>query len=320
MAEVYELTRIYRNRLLRRERRVLAEMLRDWRLIERDLIARATAVGEKIEQAALAGTPVEPAWLFQQERAEELLRQARLQMERLADTYTPRLLEEARAAALDGATLAARQLSVSTSFATALSTEAVEFLAASTRVGPLARLLVEVDLELTLRNSLVKGIARGANPREVAREVAGAINATKQRTLTIARTEMARAQRQATYNAYRTAGVSTWQWLSAQDASTCAACWAMDGETFENYEEVDDHPNGRCAIVPVTEGVSLAEVPNRDQAWAALSESDKLRVLGPSRYDLVSRGEVGLGDLATMRTSAEWGTSVGVAPLTALPA
>lgn len=318
MADVAALAERYRRRLARREARLLAEMLSDWRAIEADLKARAIRIGELIEQAVRDGTPVSPAWLYQQERVESLLRQARLEMERLRETYAPTIAEQARLAAGDGARMAAEQLRVSVAFGNRLSVDAVEYIAASTRVGPVAELLGSLE-ELTgkqLRDALVRGVARGANPRAIAREVQRSLLLPRERALTIARTEVARAQRLASLRSYRSAGVTGWQWLSAQDSTTCAACWSFDGQVFPVEDVLDDHPNGRCTMVPYDDGtISLADVPDRDAAWRALPESDKRRVLGPSRYDAVKSGELSLGDLGRRVESPRWGSSIRVAPL-----
>lgn len=296
----------------------MALMLDDWRAIYADLGERAELLAQRIAEATAAGEPITPAWLYQQDRYEALIRQAAAEMARLQETYSPLIAEAARGAAGDGALMAAEQLRVSVAFADRLSREAVEYVAATTRVGPVARLLGTLD-ELTskqLRDALVRGVARGANPRAIARGVRTSLELPRTRALTIARTEVARAQRLASISAYRAAGISGYRWLSAQDGRTCAACWAFDGMVFPVEDMVSDHPNGRCSLIPQDDGlIDFADIPDKNAAWRALPESSKRAVLGPSRYDAVSSGTLGLDDLGKRVEAGEWGSSIRVAPL-----
>lgn len=314
MASVVEVTEDFARRLRARERRVLRRMLADYQGVIDDLTARASAIGELIEQATLAGTPVDADWVFRQDRVESLLRQAQAEYDRLRASYTGVIGEQAAGAALDGARLAVAQVRAGT-IGSVLSPRAIEAIAATTQAGPVGDLLRAIDPTDLLRRGLINGIARGANPRTVAREVSRVLEVERSRALTIARTEMARAQRFAQLSTYKAVGVTTWVWLSARSERTCAGCWAMDGMEFEVYEPVNDHPNGRCSLIPAEADVDL---PSRDEAWDRLPESSKRSILGPTRYQKVSSGEVGLRDLGQVRDGGEWGRSVRVTPLSSL--
>jgi hypothetical protein len=89
----------------------------------------------------------------------------------------------------------------------------------------------------------------------------------------------------------------------------CTACWAMHGETFDNsVPGPDGHPNCRCARVPVVRRDLRGDFPDgptKDELWGRLSEDQKLRVLGPTRYDLTGGGPPP-PSFATQVPAGEW--------------
>jgi hypothetical protein len=91
----------------------------------------------------------------------------------------------------------------------------------------------------------------------------------------------------------------------------CAACWAMHGEQFPNdVPGPDGHPNCRCARIPVVLRSLAGDFPagpSKDDLWERLTDQQRLRVLGPTRYELTAGGPPPR-DFAVQRESAEWRT------------
>jgi SPP1 gp7 family putative phage head morphogenesis protein len=171
------------------------------------------------------------------------------------------------------------------------------------------------DVARTVNRTLTDGIVVGDNPRDAARtllrRVGRELNGGIVRAERIMRTEMLDAYRNANaviQNANSDV-VEGWEWWSAADERTCASCWAMHGEQFTNdVPGPDDHPNGRCARIPVvlrSIAGDYPQGPSKEELWAALSERDKLRVLGPSRYELTGGGPPPR-DFSQQRTSPQW--------------
>jgi len=173
------------------------------------------------------------------------------------------------------------------------------------------------DVARTVNRTLVDGIVVGDNPRDAARTLLRRVGRTLDggivRAERIMRTEMLDAYRNANaviQNANSDV-VEGWEWWSAGDETTCAACWAMHGEQFDNsVPGPDGHPNCRCARIPVVLASlrgNFTDGPSKDELWDRLSDQQRLRVLGPTRYELTGGGPPP-PSFAQQRTSAEWRT------------
>lgn len=165
------------------------------------------------------------------------------------------------------------------------------------------------DAEEALREALVRGMAEGKGPRDVARqmvdraralaaarygltpeqvadlrragmaedvvgEVRAAFNGGQQRALTLARTELVDASRAATTASYLASGqVVGWRWLCALDARTCPACWGMHNTVVDDAAAHQlGHQNCRCTQVPILRGEELgaSDMGDPDAALRAL--------------------------------------------------
>ena len=169
---------------------------------------------------------------------------------------------------------------------------------ADARLGYLRN--VSADTARTINRTLTDGIVVGDNPRDAARtllrRVGRAFDGGIVRAERIMRTEMLDAYRNANavvQNANRDV-VEGWEWWSAGDERTCAGCWAMHGEQFPNdVPGPDGHPNCRCARIPVVLASlrgDFPDGPSKEDLWGRLTEEQRLRVLGPTRYGLTQGG------------------------------
>jgi len=154
-------------------------------------------------------------------------------------------------------------------------------------------------------DTLVQGVVRGYHPMRVAREITqNVVGVPEARAATIARTEIMRAYRTSstqfyTDNMYRVgangvaSGVVTgWVWECSAGSNTCAACYAMSGQTFPADAEMDSHPNCLCMQIHTTvgwdgepdgEGATTAEsmgIQPGEDVFAALSDAEQLAILG----------------------------------------
>jgi hypothetical protein len=182
-----------------------------------------------------------------------------------------------------------------------------------------------------IRNELVRGMAMGLNPREVARQmlarVEGAFNGGLARALNIARTELLDAHRSAAAlsQAANAGLLEGWTWHSELSRRTCASCWSKHGSEHPLSEQgPDDHPSGRCSRTPITRswrdlGFDIPEppsiLPDAETTFNALPRSDQLHIMGPGRLAAIDRGDVAWSDLSALRTNPGWRDSWGNAPL-----
>ncbi|NPV85996.1 MAG: hypothetical protein HPY45_08320 [Anaerolineae bacterium] len=153
-----------------------------------------------------------------------------------------------------------------------------------------------------------------------------ALGTTLSRALRIARTETLRAHREATRASYQANSdlVDGWIWHSALGERTCAACWAMHGTFHTLDERLDDHPNGRCAMVPATRswaelgrkyGLDFGDVEETPpkitlgvDLFERLPVETQIKILGPAKYAAWEDGKFALGDVVGRKRSREWGT------------
>tara|TARA_R100000808_G_scaffold19846_1_gene43013 strand:+ start:1527 stop:3896 length:2370 start_codon:yes stop_codon:yes gene_type:complete len=201
------------------------------------------------------------------------------------------------------------------------------FVGISADGAPLANLLEPLGPQAVLgvREQIGTGIALGKGPRETANLVRTAAGIPLSRALLITRTETNRAFREATRLSYQTNSQVVKGYRRHADKSdrTCAACIALDGEFYPLDQPLNEHPNGRCALVPdVLDYADLGldipreAPPQNAREWLAeQGEETQRRVLGGARYDAWRAGEVELNQLAIVRPNAVWGDTAVVRPL-----
>ena len=179
-----------------------------------------------------------------------------------------------------------------------------------------------------ITSEIGSGIATGKGPREVARLARKATGIPLSEALTISRTEINRAHREATRLNYAANSdiVSGYRRLASKDALTCMAGIALDGTAYENNEPLDSHPNCRCTMVPDTLtyqdlGLDIPEEPRPEngQEWFKKQpESVQRQMMGGRRLEAFKTGKIGLSDLVTVSSSSTWGKSATVKSVKAL--
>ncbi len=210
---------------------------------------------------------------------------------------------------------------VDVSFA-AMPREAVESLVGFLADGsPLRKLLVEAvdDAAQGFADMMVTGLAAGWNPRKLARELRSEFGMGLTRALRIARTEQLRAYRTASLRAYQESDtVVGWERMAAQDDRTCMACVMLDGKRYGVGEPMDDHPQGRCVMLPITKsyaemGIDAPEPDfsrEKGEDWFLRQDEGTQRdMMGPGMFDAWKRGEFQLSDIPKVTRSEAWGDS-----------
>jgi hypothetical protein len=162
--------------------------------------------------------------------------------------------------------------------------------------------------------ALINGVATGQGADPTARAMMQGVDMGLDRSLLIARTEMNRAYRSGSTEQYRESGVVVkFKRLVARDEA-CASCLALDGEEFDSADELDDHPNGRCTVVPVIEGIDSPTWQEGSDWFSMQDEARQRDILGPGRFELY-KGGMPLSDMVHKTHSDEWGDSPALIPL-----
>lgn len=182
-----------------------------------------------------------------------------------------------------------------------------------------------------MKQHLVRGIAVGEHPNRVAakllKQVGSEFNGGLSRAMTIARTEMLDAHREAGKAADKKNAdvLGAWEWNAKLDARTCPSCIAQHGSRHSLDESGPlDHQCGRCARVPVTKtwkelGFDIEEprsaTPNAEEWFDNLTPATQKEILGATRLQLLQDGQITWADMSTRRETAGWRDSYHVTPV-----
>lgn len=312
----------YRKRVLRLEKAELARLSARYERSLRNMQRELDALMNRWEAAKLSGQAISDDVLLRQVRIRLLADRIHSEVAAFAKQAPEAFEATMTLSARLGSEAASELINASGVFSTSptVSAGAIREIAASLSNGsPLDALLKDVAGEAADRASsiLTDGVLRGRNPRVVARELDQVLRAPYYRAERIARTEMLRAYREANRQTYVESPVVTgWRWHAEPDA--CGGCLAMHGELFDVEDELDGHPNCRCAMIPETvpweslgvEGLDEVgfDESARDSIMRDKSEDDLVRQFGRQKGEALHAGELRIEDLVTRTRSDEWGT------------
>lgn len=330
---VVELAQRFRAALLARERRTASAMVRYYGRIWQDLQAPIGELRAEIEAMREAGEEVSRGMVERLDRMRDVQAQAADEAARFAQfadqAITAAQREAIAAGERDGHDLLLGSFptdaDIQISFRR-MPREAVEALAGVLQDGsPLMDLLTEAvgGASREFGEQMVMGLAEGWGPRRLARELRAQFGMGLTRTLRIARTEQLRAYRTATLSSYQESGVlQGWERMATQDTRTCMACVMLDGRRYGLDEPMDDHPQGRCAMLPITLPYSelggAAPEPDFQRELASdwfrrQDEATQRQMLTDSiasdAYDAWQDGLFRLADIPKVRRSDVWGDS-----------
>lgn len=158
---------------------------------------------------------------------------------------------------------------------------------------------IPADVEAAIKSVIIKGVAMGEHPSVAAREMLARVGdrfeGGRRRAETIARTSMLTAHRDAALaSRIANADVCTgWAWLASLSPRTCQVCISMHGTVFPHDSPGPlDHPNGRCAAVPLTRYAPDGDPFKTGPDWfAEQPERVQRQILGPRRLAAYQRGD-----------------------------
>lgn len=313
----------FRADLMAREASTMQTMTRRWLGVEERLNVLFEATVERAQALQAEGKVLTQAQLFQLDRYRAMTLEAREQFTDFANWAGDFVGSTQLAAASDG--LQAANEALAATFADQgtnrpgwrpLNVEAANFQAGFAGDGtPLGQLIAEAWPQAAqgITQELINGVALGHNPRRVARAMANGYSAGLDRSLTIARTEALRSYREMSRAQYQASGlVRAYQRLATRDHRTCIACLVKDGQTYDLREPLDEHPNGRCALVPVVHGFRPLEWQRGASWFEDQSEATQRDMLGGKAFDLWKAGRITLPDLVGVHTHPDWGDAIHV--------
>lgn len=139
------------------------------------------------------------------------------------------------------------------------------------------------DMSTRMSRTLLDGLSQGSSPREIARSLSKDVDLSKERALTVARTEIVRAHADGQLLALEGLGVEELgvavEWLTTGDERVCKACQPLEGIVLK-IEEAQNmlprHPNCRCSWIPANVGEDDEDqIATRGEIKSALEESEE---------------------------------------------
>lgn len=320
--EVIRLMRQFKAQLLDRETDQVQQLVSAWRGLETTLEAQIFALAQDAaDLRASGGVPSQNA-IFRLGRFEALIAQIESELASYTEQAENLIAEGQLNIGLLGIEQAGASISsaagIQVSFAV-LPVEAITNMVAMAGDGSPLRTLLETswpDAVEGLTKALIEGTALGRNPRVVARQMSDGMAHSLNRMLNIARTEQLRVYREATRQQYIASGVvEGFQRLATHDSRVCPACLMAEGERYELDEQLREHPQGRCTIVPIIIGVKNPTWQLGPDWFREQPASTQQSILGPGRYAAWQDGKFELDQLVSVRENETWGASVQPTPL-----
>lgn len=315
---LYGVAEAQRAALLRGERDAAAQLIQAfggiWQRLRREIDALLRARTE----AEGRGESVGAEWLYQMDRLEQLLQQVEGEL-RVFAQYAEPIVANAQGNAVDAALRHAEELTRAAAGRAGvgiewnrLPTGPLRELVGFTADGsPLRALFDRMGPagSQAIRDGLMQGVALGWNPERIARELRDRFARGLTQALTTCRTEIMRSYREASLMSYRANDdvLEGWIWNAACTPRTCAMCWAMHGTTHPLTERLDDHPNGRCVMLPLLRNARQWRPEAGVDQFAKLEPNVQRNILGPL-YELYESGQISLADVVGRRFDPNWGS------------
>lgn len=313
--DIYEVVDNQRAALLNREYRTVRDIVRAYEKAEVSIEKAIRRYQAKIAQAQKTGTPISLAWVYQEVRLENILREIRLQIEEFsADALE--FSQKGRDDAYQLGAVHALRLAEASVIGDIGGLHSGAFASAQALLSaqsPLKDLFDKIAPMATeaARETFAEAIAQGWNPRKTGRVLKGRIKGlTKDRAILIARTEQIRAYRTANRDIYRRNSdvLRGWRWTSAKTPATCAMCLALDGTIFPVDQVLSSHPACRCSMVPLPKTDFGGPEPTLGEDYfAKLGPHEQDRILGKGKGKLYREGKITLRDNVDFTDHPDWG-------------
>lgn len=170
-----------------------------------------------------------------------------------------------------------------------------------------------------LRKALASGIGtrEGAKPiAEILRIIELAIANPLADALRLTRTALLYAYRESTRLNYiaNSDVVSGWQWSAELDDRVCMSCVVMHGTIHSLDETLNDHHNGRCAMIPIV-GEPIISTDAGIQWFNSLSEAQQKAMMGKGRFEAWKDGKFDLPDISSVYNDEVYGDMRRETPL-----
>jgi len=151
--------------------------------------------------------------------------------------------------------------------------------------------------------TIIEGVGIGKNPREIARQVTNAYGMGLTNAMRLVRTAQLWAYREANRAQFAANSdiVTGWYWHAKLDSGTCLSCIYQHGKFYPLTETLNDHHNGRCAMVPGVKGFPPPFAQDAGEQWFnSQPESVQRSMMGKGRYEAWAAGKFDLSKITNI--------------------
>lgn len=289
----------------------------EYNKLHRIIAAELKELSKEIEAFRVAGQQIPVSLIYRQKRYQQLVAQIEersVALAEFAQGKTARLIAATSKFTMENIKkfidMAAKEVGLEGAFWMRLDEKAIT--AFSLYRSQVYFKRINVGMAERVKDKILYGLATGKNPMVIGEMVKKEIGKSLAYTTLVTRTEMLRAEREATRYSYAESKVvKRWAWKAMDDA--CPVCQAMNGMEFPISEPLNDHPNGRCQMVPVAltwdeiagKPTGVTEVykhASPDERFSKLSEEKQRAILGQyHEYWKGAGGKLRLQDMIEMR-------------------
>ena len=325
---VYQVVSAFKAQLLREEQDAQRRMVTAWRRVETELEDSVESLAFRLDEMAKGGINVDNQRAVNLASRQGLLRKAKAEIDEYVDRVAePEVFERQDRAIRTGVQQA--QSAIDAAGDGIISARSFDRLPVEEVRGLVGLAGDGSPLRATLLNQyaysgvdgimaeLVTGVGVGRGPREMARRaVRNGLSRSLNHMLVVMRTETLRSYRAASMEQYKHSGlVEGYKRLATKDSRVCLGCLLRDGEFYELGEIMPEHPNGRCAMVPVLIGGQAATWQSGADWLIQQDEPTQISIMGSQRHAAWRDGQFELEEAVKVTPNETWGASIGPKPL-----
>lgn len=325
-AKVIELAEKYRNALLKNDMAALDQVIKAFQVLYKDLAKRVNELGELIAKM----DKVSPAALRRISLYNRILEETEEELAKLGN-FAEVVIKQHAIDAIAMAGVHAKNITrIMTEYGNieaswmSLNPEAVASLMGFLQKGSdLYKNIKEMAKWNTkkIKDMFIELMSVGDNPKTIARKIFVEYGKKMGMALTdimrMTRTAQLYAYRESTLAHYRANSdiISGWIWWAELEGA-CMSCVAMHGTKHTLDEHLNDHHNGRCAMLPILKysPANISESAGLDW-YEQQSEKVQRDKMGDARYAAWKEGKFVFSQLSTEYDNDVYGKMRGEASL-----
>jgi hypothetical protein len=170
--------------------------------------------------------------------------------------------------------------------------------------------LIAPNTASLVSDAITSGVAMGFNPRKTAAIIQDAFGNGLTDALRQVRTVQLYSYREANRATFLVNAdvVEGWIWHAhLGDTRTCMSCIAMHGTEHPLTESLNDHYNGRCAMVPKVPGYDNPVKESGQEWFEKQSETRQKEHMSDAKWEAWKEGKFGLSDMPVDKNDRVYG-------------